>query len=56
MTGAWTVEDAKILKKLAWRICYATTVKHETRLAVRIAHWPRRVFVPSQLWIASLNT
>jgi hypothetical protein len=55
VTGGWTSEDAKILKNLAWRICYATTAKHEIRLAMKVAHWPRRVFVPSQRWVANLN-
>jgi hypothetical protein len=55
VTAGWTDEDARILKKFAWKICYAATAKREIRLAKRIAHWPQRVFAPSQMWVATLN-
>lgn len=55
MTGGWTVEDAKILSRMAWRICDAAIRCNEVQIAMRVSHWPGRVFVPSQRWVASLN-
>jgi hypothetical protein len=58
LTGNWTKEDARILKRLARQIVRTMIVKYELT-STKINQtpvWPKMAYAPSQQWIAALNT
>lgn len=58
MTGNWTSEDARILKRQARQIVRAMVIKYElVSWQINEAHvWPKMAYRPSQQWVATLNT